>query len=315
MPPATKPVSHLPCPLPPRHHITAPPRHRVTVLVSHLPCPLPPSQSVICLAPYHQTSQSFALPPTSASPRHRITTSPHHRVTVLVSHLPCPCHQASQSFALPPHLPCPLLHHRITAPNQSVICLAPYHHVPPRHRITVLDSHLPCPLPPSQSVICLAPCHQTSQSFALPPTTASPRHRISQSFALPPATKPVSHLPCPQSVMPPNQSVICLAPYHCVTASPCHRVTVLVSHLPCPLPPSQSVICLAPCHQTSQSFALTPTTASPHHRVSQSFALPPATKPVSHLPCPLPPNQSVICLAPYHRVTTSPRHRVTASPC
>ena len=123
----------------------------------------------------------------------------------------------------------------------------------------------------------------------------SPRHRVSQSFALPPATKPVSHLPCP---LPPNQSVICLAPYHRVTASLRHRVTALVSHLPCPLPPSQSVICLAPCHQTSQSFALSP-----------------ATKPVSHLPCPLPPNQSVICLAPYHRITTSLCHRITASPC
>ena len=225
------------------------------MLVSHLPCPLPPNQSVICLAPCHQTSQSFALPPTTASPRHRATASPRHCV--------------SQSFALPPatkpvsHLPCPL------PPNQSVICLAPYHCVtaspchrvtasprhrvtaPPRHRVTVLVSHLPCPLPPNQSVICLAPCHQTSQSFALPPTTASPRNRA--------------------------------------TAPPRHRVTVLVSHLPCPLPPNQSVICLAPCHQTSQSFAL------PH-----------ATKPVSHLPCPLPP---------HHRVTAPPRHRVTASLC
>ena len=130
-------------------------------------------------------------------------------------------------------------HHRVTA--------SPHHHVTasPRHRI----SHLPCPLPPSQSVICLAPCHQTSQSFALPPTTASPRHRITAS------------------------------PHHRVTASPHHRVT-----------------------------------ASLRHRISQSFALPPATKPVSHLPCPLPPNQSVICLAPYHCVTASPRHRITASP-
>ena len=174
------------------HHITVSLHHRITVSVSHLPCPLPPNQSVICLAPCHQTSQSFALPPT--------TTSPRHRITVLVSHLPCP---------LPP--------------NQSVICLAPYHRIL-HHCITALVSHLPCPLPPSQSVICLAPCHQTSQSFALSPTTASP---------------------C-----------------HCVTASPCHRITALVSHLPCPLPPSQSVICLTPCHQTSQSFALPPTTAS-----------------------------------------------------
>ena len=244
------------------HHVTVSLHHRITTSLC---------QSVICLAPCHQTSQSFALPP---------ATKP-------VSHLPCP---------LPPR-------HCIT--------------VPPRHRVTTLVSHLPCPLPPNQSVICLAPCHQTSQSFALPPTTvslchhvttslhhritASPCHRISQSFALPPATKPVSHLPCP-------------------------------------LPPNQSVICLAPCHQTSQSFALPPTTVSPHHhvtappchrvtvpprhRISQSFALPPATKLVSHLPCPLPPNQSVICLAPYHcvtmplrhRITTSPHHRVTASP-
>ena len=97
-----------------------------------------------------------------------------------------------------------------------------------------------------QSVICLAPCQQTSQSFALLP-----------------ATKPVSHLPCP------------LPPHHCVTTSPCHRITALVSHLPCPLPPSQSVICLAP----------------------------------------LPPNQSVICLAPYHHIIVSLHHRATVSPC
>ena len=195
----------------------------------------------------------------------------------------------------------------------------------------MLVSHLPCPLPPSQSVICLAPCHQTSQSFALPPTTASPchcataspRHRVSQSFALPPATKPVSHLPCP---LPPNQSVISLAPYHHVTASPrhhvtapphhrvtassrhritaspCHCVTVLVSHLPCPLPPSQSVICLAPCHQTSQSFALPPTTASLHHRVTASTCQC-ATVPPCHR----------VTTSPCHCVTTSLRHRVTAS--
>ena len=137
--------------------------------------------------------------------------------------------------------------------NREISC----HHVTAslHPRITVSVSHLPCPLPPNQSVICLVPCHQTSQSFALPPTTASPCHCVtalvshclapchqtSQSFALPPATKPVSHLPCP--------------------LPPCHRITV-----------------------------------PPHHRVSQSFALPPATKPVSHLPCPLPP---------HHRVTAS----------
>ena len=250
LPPATKPFSHLPCPLPPnqsviwlalyhrvtvppRHHVSQsfalppatkpvghltcplPPRHRVTVLVSHLPCPLPPNQSFICLAPCHQTSQSFALPP---------ATKP-------VSHLTCP--------------------------------------LPPCHRATVLVSHLPCPLPPNQLFIWLAPCHQTSQSFALPPchqtsqsfdlpsTTASPRHCVSQSFALPPATKPVIHLPCP---LPPNQSVIWLALYHRITASLCWSVICLA-----PLPPNQSFICLAPCHQTSQSFDLPSTTASLHH--------------------------------------------------
>ena len=203
-------------------------------------------------------------------PHHGITAPPHHRITVSVSHLPCP---------LPP--------------NQSVICLAPY------HCITALVSHLPWPLPPSQSVICLAPCHQTSQSFALPPTTASPHHCV---------TAPLCH---------------------CITASPCHRATTLVSHLPCPLPPSQSVICLAPCHQTSQSFALPPTTASPHHHTTASLhhritASPRhhATTLVSHLPCSLPPSQSVICLAPCHQAsqsfalpptTVSPHHHITAS--
>ena len=158
--------------------------------------------------------------------------------------------------------------------NREISC----HHITVslHHRITasLSVSHLPCPLPPSQSVICLAPCHQTSQSFALPPTTASPHHHA--------------------------------------TASPRHCITALVSHLPCPLPPNQSVICLTPCHQTSQSFALPPTTASPchcvtaspchhvivspRHCISQSFALSPATKPVSHFPCPLP-----LC----HRITAS----------
>ena len=214
--------------------------------------------------------------------------------------------------------------------NREISC----HHITVslHHCITasLSVSHLPCPLPPSQSVICLAPCHQTSQSFALPPTTrvtASPRHHVTAS-------------PCHHVTTSPHHRAtvslhhrITVSPHHRITAPlrhcttapphhPHHRVTALVSHLPFPLPPSQSVICLAPCHQTSQSFALPPTTTSPchrvttplRHRISQSFALPPATKPVSHLPCPLPPNQSVICLAPYHRITASPRHCVTASP-
>ena len=170
-------------------------------------------------------------------------------------------------------------HHRITAPLHHGITVSQSFALPPA---TKPVSHLPCPLPPNQSVICLDPYHRVTASpcdrITVPPhhrVTASPRHCISQSFALPPATKPVSHLPCP---LPPNQSVICLAPYHRVTAPPRHRVT-----------------------------------ASLRHCISQSFALPPATKPVHHLPCPLPPNQSVICLAPYHHVTAPPHHRVTAS--
>ena len=253
------------------------PYHHVTASVSHLPCSLPPSQSVICLAPCHQTSQSFDLPST--------TTSLHQSVICLA-----PCHQTSQSFDLPSTTASP--HHCSTMSQHHCGTISPRHCISQSFALfpaTKSVSHLPCPLPPNQSVICLAPCHQTSQSFDLPYTTASPhhhstmsqhhcgnispRHCISQSFALFPATKPVSHLPCP-------------------------------------LPPNQSVICLAPCHQTSQSFDLPYTTASPHHHstmsqhhcgtisprhcISQSFALFPATKPVSHLPCSLPPNQSVI---------------------
>ena len=171
--------------MPPRHRITAPPHHRITVSVSHLPCPLPPNQSVICFAPCHQASQSFALPPPTTSLHHCITASPRHHIsqsfalppaTKPVSHLPCitatasPRHCVSQSFVLPPTTVS--LHHHVI--------MSPCHHVTasPHHRITVLVSHLPCPLPPNQSVICLAHCHQTSQSFALPPTTASSRPRV-----------------------------------------------------------------------------------------------------------------------------------------
>ena len=177
--------------------------------------------------------------------------------------------------------------HATASLRQSVIWLALYHLVTTsswhrvttssRHRVTTSVSHLPCPLLPNQSVICLAPCHQTSQSFDLPSTTTSlhhhdttspcqsdiflaPCHQTSQSFALSPATKPVSHLPCP---LPPNQSVIWLALYHCITGSPCHRSTMA----PCHVSPHQSVICLAPCYQTNQSFDLPSTTTSPHHCV------------------------------------------------
>ena len=118
----------------------------------------------------------------------------------------------------------------------------------------------------------------------------------------------VTASPCHQT----SQS-IWLALYHLITASLHHRITVLVSHLPCSLPPNKSVIWLALYHHITVSLHHQ-VTKSPRHRVSQSFALPPATKPVSHFPCPLPPNQSVIWLALYHCVTASPHHCATASP-
>ena len=111
------------------------------MLVSHLPCPLPSNQSVICLAPCHQTSQSFDLPSTTTSPHHHATMSPHHRITVLVSHLPCP---------LPP--------------NQSVIWLALYHCVTASlHQI----------FPTTWVWIWLVNANQHSSDWLIVPTTAN----------------------------------------------------------------------------------------------------------------------------------------------
>ena len=262
------------------HHITVSLHHRITASLC---------QSVICLAPCHQTSQSFAL---------------------------APCHQTSQSFALPPatksvsHLPCPLpLHHRITASLHHCATASPCHCISQSFALppaTKPVSHLPCPLPPNQLVICLPPYHRVTACHHV---TASPHHHVTAS------------------------------PHQCITTSPCttarHCVTALVSHLPCPLPPNQSVICLAPYHHITASLCQHITaspyhhvTTSPHHCITTSLhhqchritasphhclRLPPATKPVSHLPCPLPPNQSVICLAPYHHITVSPHHCVSQS--
>ena len=147
----------------------------------------------------------------------------------------------------------------------------------------------------------------------------------------------VSHLPCP---LPPNHLVICLAPYHCVTASPRHRIsqpfalppaTKPFSYLPCSLPPHHRVTVpprhritvpprhratAPPCHRVTvpphHRVTVSPchcVTAPPYHRVSQPFALPPATKPFSYLPRSLSPchrataspRQSAICLAPCHQ--------------
>ena len=111
----------------------------------------------------------------------------------------------------------------------------------------------------------------------------SDTHNINQSFALPP---------------PPNQSVIWLSLFHCVTVSPYHCMRFPYHH-----------ITASPHH--CMRFPYHCVTMSLHHHVSQSFALPPATKPVSHLTFPLP-----LC----HHVTTwdfpttaSLHHCVTAS--
>ena len=82
---------------------------------------------------------------------------------------------------------------------------------------------------------------------------------------------------------------------HCVTTSLHHRITVPLCHH----------ITTSLHHHITASLHHRVIT-SPCHHISQSFVLLPATKPVSHLPCPLPPNQSVIWLALYHHITVSP---------
>ena len=234
LPPATKPVNYLPCPLPPNHSVIClAPCHQTT---QSFALPLPPNHSVICLAPCHQTSQSFDLPSTTATPHHHGD----NREWMMAP----PRHHISQSFALAP----------ATKPL----------------------SHLPCPLPPNHSVICLAPCHQTTQSFALAP-----------------ATKPVSHLTCP---LPPWHCSHCvtaslwhcdtaspwhsdtMSPHHCITASPCQSFDLPVSHLTCPLPLHHCStmaqwhrITTSPWHHVTvslhQSFDLPSTTATPQHHI------------------------------------------------
>ena len=174
--------------------------------------------------------------------------------------------------------------HRDHQTSQSFICLAPYHQTtcgdPQRPVETTLVSHLP------------SPCHQTSQSFIY----LAPCHQTSQSFALPPATKPVNlHLPCP---LPPNQLVICLAPCHQTTcrdhpqrppAETCRdpqRPPVETTHRDHPQrPPTET-------HGDHLQRPMETTLVS-----HLSCPLPP-NQSVIHLPCPMPPNQSVICLAP-----------------
>ena len=110
---------------------------------------------------HHHVSQSFDLPP--ATPPHLL----HHHV--------------SQSFDLPPATPRHLLHHRrhcITMLVSHLTCPLPPHHI---CCITTLVSHLTCPLPPHHIYhITVLPLYHVSQSFDLPPATPPhlPHHRI-----------------------------------------------------------------------------------------------------------------------------------------
>ena len=195
------------------------------------------------------------------------------------------------------HLTCPLpLCHHVTA---SVIWLAPCHHTSQSFDLptTITSvSHLTCPLPPHYCVTAVVshlPCpyHHTSQSLDLPTTTTS-----------------VGHLTYP------------LPLYHCITISLHYHVIALVSHLPCPLPPHQSVIWLAlyhcfialphHCTITSPCYLITHVRFSPPHWYG-SFDLPlplhycitawdfPHHIGMNHLTC------------PYHCVTMSPHHCIT----
>ena len=139
------------------HHVTASLHHHITASLC---------QSVICLAPCHQTSQSFALPSATKPVSHLICPLPAcHCITAL----PCqaviclaPCHQTSQSFALAPatkpvsHLTCPL---------------------PPHHCITVSLHHRTttslCQIFPTTWVwIWLVNANQHSSDWLIVPTTA-----------------------------------------------------------------------------------------------------------------------------------------------
>ena len=127
-----------------------------------------------------------------------------------------------------------------------------------------------------------------------------------------PVLKPVSFVSSSTHPAPLRHCVtmlvsLCLAPPQSVI--PCLLPNfiwlALYYHLPCPLPkpefalpPATKVMTFSHCITASPCVTTS---------VSQSFALPPATKPVSHLPCPLPPNQSVIWL-PLKWITTSPHH-------
>ena len=92
----------------------------------------------------------------------------------------------------------------------------------------------------------------------------------------------------------------------------CHGITTSLHHC-ATMPPCHRVIMSVshlPCQLiTNQSVIC----LASCHQTSQSFALPPATKPVSHLTCPLPLHHC-ITTSPCHCITVSPCHQVTMSP-
>ena len=143
LPPATKPVSHLPCPLPP-NHLRRPPAETCR---DHLQRPMEITHGDHLQRPPMETrgdhiSQSFALPP---------ATKP-------VSH----------SFALPSatkpvsHVPCPLPQNHPWRPMETT------HRDPCRPAETTHGDHI------SQSFALPPATKPVSHSFALPPATKPP---------------------------------------------------------------------------------------------------------------------------------------------
>ena len=265
LPPATKPVSHS---------FALPP---ATKPVSHLPCSLPPSHP---WRPVETTHGDPQRPPAETThgdhPQRPMETNFEDlwrlMETTLVSHLPCPLPPATKpvihSFASPPatkpvsHLPCSL---------------------PPSHPWRPVETTCGDPQRPAETTCRDHPQRPMETNFEdlwRPPMETHGAH-ISQSFALPlPPNQSVIHLPHP---LPLNQSVNCLAPCHQTTNGdhlqrpptetcrdhPQRPVETTCRDNPWrpmetthrdPWRPHLSVICLAPCHQTSQSFALPPTT-------------------------------------------------------
>ena len=92
----------------------------------------------------------------------------------------------------------------------------------------------------------------------------------------------------------------------------CHRITTSLHHC-ATMPPCHHVIASVshlPCQLiTNQSVIC----LASCHQTSQSFALAPATKPVSHLTCSLPLHHC-ITTSPCHCITMPLHYHVTVSP-